>query len=362
MLRDNEPGWLPDGDEDELEDEVPELDLDQVRVFSPEDEDEDDLDAETAEAFPDRPALETVLADLERGERFYADLYGFSDLDADGLDLLRSRWPGLDPALRASVVREAHDLSQEDFELQCGRFFLFATNDDDPEVRQLAAAALGTEVDQAAAERLLEMLAEDPSDDVRARAAHSLGPFAEYAAFEELPAPLGQRIERALFAVAEDEDESWHVRRRAAEAVAALGPDPRVNRLVSRMYEEEELGLRASALYAAGRGNQREWLTAAIEEFSSDDAEIRFEAARAAGLFDDVEALPGLSELAKDDEDVEVRHAAITAIGEIGGQGAIRILRRLHEVAPESDQDVIDDAMMEASLEQDPFLFGLDPD
>jgi HEAT repeat protein len=347
---------------DEPDDDRPEIDLEQVRVFSIDDEDDDDLDLEIVETIPQKPALEDVLGDLERGERFYSDLLGFSDLSGADLTSLESRWPRIEPELRASVVREAFDLGQEDFKLQFARLFLFATRDDDPQVRQLAVAALGFEVDPSSAERLIEILRDDLSDDVRSDAAKSLGPYVMLAEFGELPESLAERLATQLFDVAEDEDESWHVRRRAAESAAAFGPNDRVNRLVQRMYDEDEMGLRASALYAAGRGNQRTWLTVAIEEFANEDAEIRFEAARSAGMFGDVDALPGLSELARSDHDVDVRHAAIAAIGEIGGAGANRILMRLSESAPESDQEVIDDAMVEAALESDPLSFGVDPD
>lgn len=349
-------------EDDEPGDDSPELDLEQVRVFSIEDEDDDDLDLETTGAIPDKPSLEEVLGDLERGERLYADLLGFSDLSTIELTMLESRWPRIAPALRASVVREAFDIGQEDFKLQFTRLFLFATNDDDPQVRQHAVAALGFEEDPQAAERLLDMLRDDLSDDVRGEAAKSLGPYVMLAEWEELSTSLAERLSHQLFEVAGDEDESWHVRRRAAESAAAFGPNDRVNQLVQRMYDEDEIGLRASALYAAGRGNQRTWLPVAIEEFSNDDAEIRFEAARSAGMFGDVDALPGLSELARKDHDVDVRHAAIAAIGEIGGACANRILMRLAESAPESDQEVIDDAMIEASLESDPLSFGVNSD
>lgn len=346
----------------ESDDETSDSSLENIRVFSIEEgEDDDDLDVETAEAHPDKPVLATVLADLEQGQRVYADLYGLSDLGTADLTMLESRWPLIDAEIRESVIREAFDISVEDYRMHFGRLFLFASSDVDPRVRQQAVTALQAEEEPAAADRLLDVLREDPSDDVRSEAARSLGPYVMLAEWEELPVELAERLSHGLFKVAEDESESWHVRRRAAESAAAFGPGQRVNSLVQRLYDEDEMGLRASALYAAGRGNQRDWLVVAIEEFENEDAEIRFEAARATGMFGDVDALPGLSELARLDEDVDVRHAAIAAVGEIGGQGAIRILMRLSESAPAADTEVIDDALVEASLETDPLSFGVDP-
>lgn len=364
MTRDNEFDHDPfdEVDDDGLDDASSDPELDNVRVFSIEDgEDDDDLELETAEAHPPKPALATVLDDLEAGRRTYTDLHGLSDLAVQDLVLLESRWPMIAADVRESVVREAGDIGREDYRLHFGRLFLFAAGDPEPRVRQQAITALHDDEDPAAAVRLLDILRDDPSDDVRSEAARSLGPYVMLSEWEELPVDLAERLSRALFTIAEDEAESWHVRRRAAESAAAFGPSQRVNALVQRLYDEDELGLRASALYAAGRGNQRDWLVVAIEEFENEDAEIRFEAARAAGMFDDVDALPGLSELARLDEDTDVRHAAIAAIGEIGGQGAIRILTRLAESAPAPDIAVIDDAIVEASLETDPLSIGVDP-
>jgi hypothetical protein len=361
MSRDNDVDPFAIDEDDDSGEESPEIDVDQLRVFSIDDP-EDDLDRETVEANPAKPALADVLDDLDRGERLYADLLAFSDLTTADLDLLGVRWPGVTSELRASVVRETQDIAEEDYRLQLSRFFLFASHDEDDQVRQLAVAALGNELGADTATRLLDVVADDESDDIRAEAARSLGPLAELAASDELPDALTARIEQDLFAVAEHGEESWHVRRRAAESVAAFGPHARVNLLVQQMYDEDELGLRASALYAAGRGGQREWLPVAIEELENEDVEIRFEAVRAVGLFGDVDALPRLSEIAREEEDVDVRQAAIAAIGDIGGHGATRILTRLLDIAPESDHELIADAMVEASFVTDPLSFGVDPD
>jgi hypothetical protein len=337
---------------DEIEEPDDDLALDpsEYRVFSADDP-EEDLDLETAEAIPAKPALDEVLDSLERGERHFSELIGFSDLDAADINVLAARWPTIDPALRATVVRESLDLSLEAFEYSLSRFYRFASTDDDPQVRQLAAAALGHEADKVSFTRLVELLTEDTSQDVRAEAATSLGPYAAYAVFDELPKESAEQVERLLFEIAEDEDESWHVRRRAAESAAIFGPSERVEQLVRRMYEEDELGLRASALYAIGNGNLMGWLPVVLEHLNDEDAAIRFEAARAAGMLGDVEALPELSELAKDEHDVDVRHAAIAAIGSIGGQGASRILTRLFDMAPEADREPIMDALTETSGE-----------
>jgi len=353
------PDNIHDWDEiDDDQDSPVVIDPDSWRVFTPGDDPDDDeeLELETREAFPPRAELEQVLDALVRGEHHFDDLRAFSDLDSDDVALLESRWPHIGPELRASVIRESSDLSQDTFDLQLSRFLRFATTDDNPAVRQLAVGALAFDADKGSLETLLGILTGDISDDVRAEAAASLGPYATYAEYDELDQGDRDRLRATLLDVAEDEDEPWHVRRRAAEASAVFGDDPRVLALIQRMWDEEDLGLRASALFSIGRGQITSWLPSVIDAFADEDAAIRFEAVRAAGALGDVTALPDLSELALEDDDDDVRHATILAIGEIGGPGAIRILSRLQGRVSAADQIVVDTALTEASLEADPLL------
>jgi HEAT repeat protein len=55
------------------------------------------------------------------------------------------------------------------------------------------------------------------------------------------------------------------------------------------------------------------------------------------------------------DEDAEVRHAAIAAIGQIGGRGAVRALERLAEDAGDADLELIEASLDEAKTMLDPF-------
>jgi HEAT repeat protein len=104
-----------------------------------------------------------------------------------------------------------------------------------------------------------------------------------------------------------------------------------------------------------GRTLQARYWSTILSEPSSDDAEVRDAAARAAGHLGYTEALPALAELAKD-EDAEVRQAAINAMGEIGGTAATRYLRRLAEDASDTEIELIEAALEDASIVSDPLL------
>lgn len=323
-----------------------------LRVFSIDSDDSDD-DLDVEEAVPEKPSVGTVLDMLEQGEVRPATLIGFSDLSGDEVNLVRKRWSELPDETRIAVLRAVVEMTEDRVDFHFGRLLRLALVDDSPAVRQLAISGLWEDEGNDLPTLLGRLARGDESEDVRAQAAQGLGRFADMAETGRSDATTTSSIRRTLFDTATDENESWNVRRRAVESAAVFTSDPRLGSLIQELYDEDELGLRATALFAMGRTMAPSWLPTIINEFVNDDAEIRYEAARASGQLNDVEALPGLSELAKD-EDLEVRIAAIASIGTIGGSGALRILRRLVDDAPDTDRDAIDDALAEAAIVSDP--------
>ena len=336
----------------------PDDSLDHLRVFSPEDDD-DDLDAVEAER-EEKPELEEVIATLSGGDYPRSTLVGLSDLSVREVVRFGAAWPTIDAAVRRAVVMELNDLAEERFDYLFGRALMVMLDDEDAAVRQNAIAGLWGHDDTRLADRLVQLLGGDESEDVRASAARGLGWFVELAELDEIDLALGERVFDALVTALEDESESMHVRARALESASARTGSETVKRYIERFYDEDEIGFRATAIFAMGKSYDASFLPTILNETATDDAEIRFEAARAAGHIGDNSALPALADLAND-EDAEVRHAAINAIGEIGGKAAVRYLARIAESAPDADQELIEEAMEEASILSDPLFLDDDP-
>jgi HEAT repeat protein len=89
------------------------------------------------------------------------------------------------------------------------------------------------------------------------------------------------------------------------------------------------------------------WSPEIMEELSSEYAEMRYEAARAAGELELKPALQRLAELAYED-DIEIQEMAIWALGEIGGKAANQVLANLAELAEVTDDLELADAVAEA--------------
>ncbi len=277
-------------------------------------------------------------------------LLGFSDLSKPAAALMRERWATLPDADRQTLIESLVAFAEESVEVNFNRVFREALSDSVPRIRQLAIEGLWEDDREDLVPRLLGMLANDLDIDVRAEAAGSLVRFTGIDGF--VKRPIGSQAVASLLKVAADEDENALVRRRALEALGPLAGDWRVEQLLRDAVEDDDQSIACGAIGGMGYSGQSRWIPELEKAMSSNDAEMRFVAAVAAGNVADGDLVPSLAELV-DDEDAEVRYAAIASIGQIGGQGALRVLRNLRR-RDGDDDELIEAAFEEALLLTDP--------
>lgn len=312
--------------------------------------------------FPDRhPSREasfaTAIRALDQGIPAAADLVGLSDLTRDEIRQFRERWADLSEAIRIKAIRTMTGLVDERVDVDFGRVLRVGLDDESAIVRQLAVAALWEDQGSDLCDRFVELVRRDASDDVRAEAARALGPICERIVNGQFVPPRDADPRTALSEAAGEGEASFTVRRRAIESLGVFGAEPDIQAAIREAYESGEQDLMASALFAMGQGLDRRWLPTVLAELHHSEAELRYEAARAAGRFGDDAAVTDLIELTGD-EDSEVRFAAIAALGQIGGRGAITALRRLQSRADNYDAEAIEAALDEANLMVDPLRVG----
>lgn len=313
-------------------------------------------DEEAVVETPPPPFAETV-ANIRAGPVRAVDVARLSDLSREDARLLARIWPALPEQSRVAIVREMDSLAEERVDLIFGRALRIALADDSAVVRQVAVAALWEDDRADLLEMLLEMVTDDPSQDVRAEAARTIGPFAERAVAGDLDEDLAERLRLTLIELAADDTTPYGVRRQALESVGVFGREDDVRACILDAYESDDQGLQASALYAMGRSLDSRWLGTVMDELRSPEAELRYDAARAAGFLGDDRVVPDLSQLSLDADD-EVRHAAIAALGEIGGRAAVRVLLELAEDASPADLELIEAAVEEAASATEPLRVG----
>jgi HEAT repeat protein len=111
-------------------------------------------------------------------------------------------------------------------------------------------------------------------------------------------------------------DESWRVRRVAAEGLARrAAPDAIAALLASVRENHHNLGLLNSALQVLAMSNV-DTLSPLVEFLNGGDADLRMQAALALGEQRDARAVPALVG-ALEDEDVNVRYHAVEALGKL---------------------------------------------
>jgi HEAT repeat protein len=295
---------------------------------------------------PDQPRsmLAEAISAIRVGDLSQTQVARLSDLSRNNARVLAAAWESIPEENRIDLVRRFDDLSEERVDLNFGRALRVALNDRSAVVRQLAVAGLWEDESSELLDRLRDILQNDESPDVRAQAAAALERFSSKAVVGSLDESVASDLRDSLRRSAIDAGAPYAVQRRALESLGPYAADPEISSLISEAFNSEDHGLQCSALYAMGRSQDARWLPTILVQLESEDPEIRFEAARAAGLLGSADALTVLLQAARD-EDAEVRHVAIGAISQIGGRGAVRALERLAEDAGEADLELIQSAI-----------------
>jgi HEAT repeat protein len=292
-----------------------------------------------------------------------ADLIELSNLHGKLLTQLAEAWPSFPLERRQDIVARLIEIAEADFEADFCEVFRIGLADDDPQVRASSIEGLW-EVDEVKLIRpLVRALSEDPAEIVREAAATSLGRFALRAEMDQLQPRLSAMVWEALWDTVHDEEEDLHVRRRALESLAYFDR-PGVREAIEWAYEHEDDAMRVSAVFAMGRSADEEWSDIVIDELSSMDAAMRYEAARACGELQIAGAVARLSRMTAD-TDLEVKLAAVWALGQIGGPESRRVLEICVEMGDEALQEAARAALDELDYMEEDIdlaLYDLDLD
>ncbi len=173
----------------------------------------------------------------------------------------------------------------------------------DPEVRALAADILAKLQDQRAEARLVKLL-EDESALVRMSAMASTqrylaGGNATAAGGKQLAAAVGKRLSAPEF----------EERTAAAQTLGQLGAATETT-LLAGAFADSDGFVREAAAQALARLKRIEAVPALIDASHADEARVRLAVAKALVAIGDPRAKARLAEMAKDDEDEDVRAAA----------------------------------------------------
>ena len=303
------------------------------------------------------PIQETIseLADCSKPLRS-SRLTELSNLTSAELECLQQSWPAIETRRRRQIAHRLIELAEDDLELNFHSVLKYCLKDQDSEVRRSAIEGLWENEEAALIGPLVNLLERDSAEGVRAAAATALGKFALLAEHRKLRSVHAARIQEALLAAFGDKNESTEVRRRALEAVAPLSL-PAVKAAIREAHRSDSPGLRVSSIYAMGKNCDSAWLPTLLDELTSGDAEVRYEAAGACGELEEPAAVPSLMDLV-DDPDSDVRMAAIRALGKIGGLQAKECLKHCLSSSNAAIRQTAEQAMKELEGRESPLFSG----
>ena len=298
-------------------------------------------------------------------ELFHADplpiseLYRLSDMQDEEWAVFVAGWTAVPADRRQAIVRHLADISEDNFVVDFTPVFVHNFQDPLPEVRAAALDGLWDSTDVQLIPKIKILLREDPVEAVRAAAAGALGHYVLLAEWGQLPERILPGLIDTLLAEYDHEETAASVRRVLLEGLGAAH-HPRVNKLIEEAYENGDQSMQMSAVFAMGNSADRRWTVTVLGEMGSPYEDMRAEAARAAGTIGNSDFVPKLAELAYD-EDLAVRLAAVTSLGQIGGDEVQRILANMLD-DPEVEEvdevyEAVEDAMEEAAMMAGDFDF-----
>jgi hypothetical protein len=271
-------------------------------------------------------------------------VYRLSDLGRGDLDDLERTWEQVPVWRRQALMEDVEELGESDYLLSFEGVSRLALQDGDPTVRELAVRALWEYESDDLIPVFLRLMENDSTADVRAAAASALGKYIYLGEIDELSEELLGEIEDRLLKVANGSDLSL-VRQQCLEALGFSG-NPLVGDLIEKAYASGNNDWVASALFAMGRSANERWIPQVMEKLRNDYPAVRLEAARAAGELEVSQAVDPLLQLL-DDEDDDVRAAAIWSLSQIGGEGVREALEESYEET-EDDEEA---ELIEAALD-----------
>ncbi len=295
-------------------------------------------------------SFEVVLDEL-----FHADplpirfLHRLSDMQDEEWETFVAGWTAVPDERRQAIVRHLADISEDNFVVDFAPVFVHSFEDPLAEVRVAALDGLWDSTDLKLIPKITTLLQEDPEEAVRAAAAGALGHYILLAEWGQLPARILPGLVETLLAEYDKAETAEAVRRVLLEGLGAAH-HPRINALIEEAYEEGDQAMQMSAVFAMGNTADRRWTVTVLGEMSSPYEEMRTEAARAAGAIGNSDFVPQLAELAYD-EDLGVRVAAVTALGQIGGDEVQRILANMLDDPEVEEEDAVFEAVEEAMEE-----------
>ncbi len=245
-------------------------------------------------------------------------LRGFSDLTHRNTKDLLPVWDTLPESRKIGILEDLDDLIEKDTLVNFDELAKSVISDPSAKVRVAALNLLWECEEPRIVPILLNLLDHDPDEAVRASSASLLGRFILLGELDAISEKLKDEIVNRLIDLHQSK-ELPRVKQRALESLG-YSSNPQVSKLIRNAYHSNDIPWVTSALCAMGRSADEQWAAMVQESINSQDAEVQYEAVRAAGELELASTREQLLTLLDEGiEDTETRLAVIWSLSQIGG-------------------------------------------
>jgi HEAT repeat protein len=255
-------------------------------------------------------------------------LHVFSDITAADLAEVEKAWPQVPVLRKINLLQDLEAMMEVDTLLSCDDFARFALQDDNPDVRAHAINLLWESEDPRLTHIFGDILTKDSNQIVRANAAAALGKFVLLGELEEISQRFFNRTVELLLKHYDSEAHD-EVKQEILRSLSYCGRKE-VNSLIKEAYENGKKAWKVAALEAMGRSADERWKDHVLDNLTNSDADLQYEAIRAAGELELKGARDTLLRiLAEEVGNNDVYYQTIWALSKIGGDTVRETLQEL---------------------------------
>ena len=292
-------------------------------------------------------ALDTLRADEPMSNELVSAL---SHLERGELEAFGEAWKGLEPERRTRLLALLANSERANLRHDFNAIYGLALADPDASVRRAAVESIVEDQAAGLLDHLISLARDDPDATVRQTAVACLAPFALRVELGEIAEDRRPALEACLLDAVRATDADVALRRQALASLGYLDSDV-VAEEIRKAFADPEL--RQSAVRAMGRTANPGWIPLLRQESRARDAELRREVAVAAGEMADQRATKFVVDML-DDPSLDVRLAAISALGQIGGDEARDGLLYALEDKRDAVREAAQEALSNLESDEDP--------
>ena len=299
----------------------------------------------------DEQTFALALDILRTDEPLSKELVGaLSHLERGELEAFEQVWRTLEPERRTRLLALLTNSERASLRLDFNAIYGLALVDADPAVRRAAVESIVEDQGTGLLDRLILLARDDPDEDVRRAALTCLAPFALRVELGEIAQDRRPALEACLLAAVRAADADVELRREALASLGYLDSDA-VSEEIRRAFADPDF--KQAAVRAMGRTANPGWIPLLRREARARDADLRREVAVAAGEMADQRASKFVVDML-DDPALDVRLAAIAALGQIGGDEARDGLIYALEDKRDAVREAAQEALRNLDTDEDP--------